>query len=173
MKRWALLCFSGCMTAVIVACSGPGTAASSGPSHGASPSPATSPLSSPAATATATQNAGSPPATPPVTAPAGNTTAAVATKYYRAVAAQSYRLAFTYLAANATGPDGRRLTLRAFLELAHAMDGELGPVTGFSVGAYQSLIVMTINRKRGGVYHAHLQMAHAGDGWTIISIDRI
>jgi hypothetical protein len=97
----------------------------------------------------------------------------MATNYYRTIAAQNYRLAFTYLAANVTGPDGRRLTLQAFLQLARTMDRELGSVTNFSVAVFQSLIVMTINRKRGGLYHAHLQIARAGDGWTIISVDRI
>ena len=97
----------------------------------------------------------------------------MATNYYRTIVAQNYRLAFTYLAANVTGPDGRRLTLPAFLQLAHMFDGEEGPVTNFSVGAFQSMVVMTINRKKGGLYHAHLQMARDGDGWTIISIDRV
>jgi len=52
-------------------------------------------------------------------------------------------------------------------------DGEDGPVINFSVGAFQSMVVMTINRRKGGLYHAHLQMARDGAGWTIISIDRI
>ena len=93
--------------------------------------------------------------------------------YYRAVVAQNYRLAFTYLAANVTGPDGRRLTFQAFLQLAHTMDSQEGPVTGFSVAAFQSMIVMTINRKEVGPYHAHLQLTRDGGGWKIISIDRI
>jgi len=97
----------------------------------------------------------------------------VATNYYRTIAAQNYRMAFTHLAANVTGPDGRRLTLQAFLQLAHTMDRELGPVTNFSVAVFQSLIVMTIDRKEAGPYHAHLQMTRDGNGWTIISIDRI
>ena len=97
----------------------------------------------------------------------------MATNYYRAIAARNYRLAFTYLAANVIGPDGRRLTLQGFLQLAHLMDLELGPVTHFSVAVFNSLTVMTINRKRGGLYHAHLQTARTGGDWTIISIDRI
>jgi hypothetical protein len=97
----------------------------------------------------------------------------VATNYYRTIVAQNYRLAFTYLAANVTGPDGRRLTWQAFLQLAHVMDGEGGPVTHFSVAVFQSMTVMTIDRKKVGPYHAHLQMARDGDGWTIISIDRV
>lgn len=98
---------------------------------------------------------------------------AVATSYYRAVAAQNYRLAFTYLAANATGPDGRRLTFLAFLQLAQTMESLAGPVATFSVGTDKSLIVMTIERKKIGPYHAHLQMAQHGGIWTIISIDRV
>ena len=97
----------------------------------------------------------------------------MATDYYRTIAAQNYRLAFTYLAPNVTGPDGRRLTLQAFLQLAHMMDGQGGPVTHFSVAVFQPMIVMTNDRKKYGPYHAHLQIARNGDGWTIISIDRI
>lgn len=105
--------------------------------------------------------------------PSEKNVAAVAASYYRAVAAQNYRLAFTYLAANATGPDGGRLTFQAFLQLARTMESMAGPVTTFSVGAYRSLIVMTIERKKIGPYHAHLQMAQHGGSWTIISIDRV
>ena len=97
----------------------------------------------------------------------------MATSYYRAVAARNYRLAFTYLAANATGPDGRKLTFRTFLQIAHTMESLAGPVTTFSVSAYKSLIVMTIERKKIGPYHAHLQMAQHGGIWAIISIDRV
>jgi len=97
----------------------------------------------------------------------------VVTNYYRAIIAQNYRLAFTYLAANATGPDGRRLTLPAFLQLARMLDGQGGPVTHFSVGVYPPMVVMTNDREKYGPYHAHLQMARNGDSWTIISIDRI
>jgi hypothetical protein len=99
--------------------------------------------------------------------------AAVATSYYRTIAALKYRLAYAYIAPNATGPDGRRLTFQAFLQLAHVMDNEEGPVTSFSVAAFHSLIVMTIYRKKVGPYTTHLQMARNGNSWTIISIDRI
>jgi len=97
----------------------------------------------------------------------------VATNYYRTIVAQNYRRSFAYLAANVTGPDGRRLTLPAFLQLAHVMDSQEGPVINFSVAAFQSMIVMTVERKEAGPYHAHLQLARDGDSWTIISIDRI
>jgi hypothetical protein len=53
------------------------------------------------------------------------------------------------------------------------MDGTGGPVTHFSVAVFQSMVVMTLDRKRVGPYHAHLQMARHGQAWTIISIDRI
>jgi hypothetical protein len=97
----------------------------------------------------------------------------VATNYYREIVDQNYRLAFTYLAANVTGPDDRRLTLPAFLQLARMFDGQGGPVTSFSAAAFQPLVVMTINRKKYGPYHAHLQLTRYKDGWIIISIDRI
>jgi len=103
----------------------------------------------------------------------GRTAAAEATNYYRAVVAQNYRLAFTYLAAKVTGPDGRKLTLPAYLQLARMLDGQGGPVTSFSVGAFHAMVVMTIYRKKYGPYHAHLQMMRDKNGWIIISIDRI
>jgi hypothetical protein len=99
--------------------------------------------------------------------------AAVATGYYRAVAARDYRLAFTYLAANSTGPDGRNLTWPAFLQLADMMDSEEGPVVNFSVAAFGDLVVMTVDREKAGPYHAHLRIARAADRWAIMSIDRI
>jgi hypothetical protein len=51
--------------------------------------------------------------------------------------------------------------------------GQGGPVTHFSVSVVQYMVVMTNDREKYGPYHAHLQMARDGDGWTIISIDRI
>ncbi len=97
----------------------------------------------------------------------------MATNYYRAIVARNYRLAFSYLAANVTGPDGVRLTWPAFLQLAHELEGQGGPVTTFSAAAFGSMIVMTIDRKKIGPYHAHLRIARDGYGWTIVSIDRI
>jgi hypothetical protein len=97
----------------------------------------------------------------------------VATGYYRAVAARDYRLAFPYLAATSTGPDGRDLTWPAFLQLADMMDSEEGPVVSFSVAAFGDLVVMTVDRERGGPYHAHLRIARVADRWAIVSIDRI
>jgi hypothetical protein len=146
MKRLALLCL--CVAMGVVACTGSSSAAPS-------PSP------------TVKVTAG------PSIAPSGKDTATVAANYYRAIVRQKYRSAFTYLAANATGPGGSRLTLPAFLQLARMMDGMGGPVTHFSVAAIQSMIVMTLDRQKYGPYHAHLQMARHRGGWTIASIDRI
>jgi hypothetical protein len=162
MKRLALLWLCGCVTAGIVACSGPSTIASP-------PAPAAKVTATP----TVTTNSGSPGISSPATAPSGKSAAAVVTNYYQAIAAQNYRLAFTYLAPNVTGPDGRRLTWPAFLQLARNMDGQGGPVTHFSVGVFPSVTVMTIDRKKYGPYHSHLQVARSGNGWTIISIDRV
>ena len=97
----------------------------------------------------------------------------MAMSYYQAVSAQNYHLAFTFFAANATGPDGQKLTWQAFLQFAQTMDNEGGPVTNFSIGVSQSMIVMTINRQKIGPYHAHLQMKQEGNAWKIISIDRV
>jgi hypothetical protein len=154
MKRLALLCV--CVTIGIVACTGAssgagGTGASSGAGSATSAAPST--------TVSAT--------------PAGKNAASVVTSYYRAVAAQKYRQAYTYLAAKATGPDGRRLSLPAFLQLAHMMDNMGGPVTHFSVGGFTTTIVMTLDRKKYGPYHAHLHLARSGNNWKITSIDRI
>jgi hypothetical protein len=95
------------------------------------------------------------------------------TSYYRAIVARNYRLAFTYLAAGATGFGGQRLSWPAFLQLAHTMDSAEGRLASFSVGAYGYMVVMTNDREKTGTYHAHLQMARTGDGWIITSIDRI
>lgn len=158
MKRLVLLCFFSCVTIGIVACSGTSTVA---------PSPTST------AKVTITPSSGASEASSPTTASSETTVTAVATSYYQAIVAQNYQLAFTYLDANATGPDGQRLTPQTFLQLAHAMNNEEGPVISFSVAAFQSMIVMTIYRKEMGPYHAHLQMKQENNGWKIISIDRI
>ena len=158
MKRLALLCLAGCLVAGIIACTG---------TRSAAPSPA------PAAKATVITGPGSAAVASPAAEPSGKTAAAVAASYYRTIVARNYRRAFTYLAARATGPDGRRLTLPSFLQLAHMLDNEGGPVTWFSVGAFPSQIVMTVERRRIWRYHAHLRTARDKDGWVIVSIDRI
>jgi hypothetical protein len=148
MRRLALLLLSGGLTLTVVACS---------PSPAGTPSPPGTP--SPASTRSPASTAA--------------TRRIVVTRYYRAIAARNYRLAATYLAGNATGPDGRKLTPAEFLRLAGMMDGQEGPVTRFSVAVFGSLIVMTIYRKRAGPYHAHLAVARHGGSWTITSLDRI
>jgi hypothetical protein len=133
-----------CLAALVIA----GSAACAGPGKVA-PSPA-SPV--PAAQATSGQ---------------------LATIYYRAAAARDYRLAFTYLAADATGPDGAPLTWQAFLQLADVMDSQEGPVVDFSAAAFGDLVVMTVDREKSGPYHAHLRIAPVAGRWAIVSIDRI
>lgn len=153
MKRLARRSLSGCLIAVLSACTG--TPAAPSPARGRAP------------VAVASAATGARPA------PVASASWAVVTSYYRAVTARNYRRAFGYLAPGATGPDGRRLTLRAFLQLARMLDGEGGPVTRFSVGGFSSQVVMTIYRVRYGPYHAHLRLARAGKGCVITSIDRI
>jgi hypothetical protein len=163
MKRLTLWCLSGCMAAGITACSATSTAA---------PSP-TSPATAPAAPVTATSTAVSPSGQPVQSGQSGRSEVAVVTDYYQAVVARDYRRAFSYLAATATGPDGQRLTWPAFLQLAHGLDDQGGPVIHFSVGGHPSQIVMTNSRQKYGPYHAHLQIARTADGWAITSVDRI
>ena len=148
MKRPASRLLSGCLLAALAACSGAATPASQStpPSHN-------TPTSVPSA------------ATPSVVA--------VVTGYYRAIVVQNYRRAFGYLAPGATGPDGSKLTLRSFLQLAHMLDGMGGPVTRFSIGVSPSEVVMTLYRARYGPYHAHLRMVRTRHGWAISSLDRI
>jgi hypothetical protein len=176
MKRWVLAAAGACAITGVAACSGTTTVASS-PSPTAkvtaTPSASSSAAASPATATTTITGAGTPTATARATAPAGKGEVAAATSYYRTIAARNYRLAFTYLAAHATGFDGQKLTWPAFLQLARTMDSAEGPLTSFSVAAYGSLVVMTNSREKTGTYHAHLQMARAGDGWIITSIDRI
>ncbi len=157
MKRLMLLCLFSCVIIGIVACSGTPTAAPL-------PTSTASVMISPSFSAEAS---------PPTTASSGTALTTVATSYYQAVVAQNYQLAFTFLDANVTGPGGQRLTQQTFLQLAQTMNNEAGPITNFSAAAYQSMIVMTINRQKIGPYHAHLQMKQEGSGWKIISIDRV
>ena len=155
MKRLAALCLCGCLATGILGCSGPSA-------HASSPDSTTSPYGN------------------FVSLPHGRNEVAVVLAYYHAVAAQHYRLAFTYLAhdavylpPSATAHDGQRLTWAAFLRLAHELDGMGGPVTAVSAAAYGSKIVMTVDRKKYGPYHAHLRMARIRGSWAISSIDRI
>jgi hypothetical protein len=148
-KRWVLICLVCCLAVEAAACSRTPTSA---------PSPARVPT---------TVGPGS------ARIPSVTTETGVVTSYYRSIVAQNYQLAFTFLDANAVGPDGLRMTWQAFLQLAQSMDGDEGPVTDFSMNASGSMIVMTNYRKRMGPYHAHLQLKRAGNGWKIVSMDRI
>ena len=109
----------------------------------------------------------------PVPPAATPSVVAVVTGYYRAIVVRNYRRAFGYFVLGAIGPDGRKLTLRSFLQLAHMLDGMGGPVTRFSIGVAPSEVVMTLYRARYGPYHAHLRMARTGHGWAIDFMDRI
>ena len=160
MTRTAWRALSGCLLAALAACTG------SAGSTATPPSP-----SRPAPAAVSSAAAGVSPAQPPsATMPS---VAAVVTGYYRAILTRNYGQAFDYLAPGATGPDGRKMTLGSFLQLAHMLDGMGGPVTNFSIGGFPSEVVMTLRRVRYGPYHAHLGMARTGHGWAITSIDRI
>jgi hypothetical protein len=161
MKRLAWRLLSGCLLAALAACTGAATPLS----HSTSASPATG--------SAATDARPVPPAATPVPPAATPYVVAVVTGYYRAIVVRNYQRAFGYLAPGATGPDGRELTLRSFLQLAHMLDSMGGSVTQFSIGAYPPGVVMTLYRARYGPYHTHLGMVPTRHGWAIGSIDRI
>jgi hypothetical protein len=157
MKRLAWRSLSSCLIAALAACTG---SAATPPSH-----------TRPAPVSVISATTGASPAQAPLAATPS--AVAVVTGYYRAILTRNYQKAFGYLAPGATGPDGRRITLGSFLQLAHMLDGMGGPVTKFSIGGFLSEVVMTLYRVRYGPYHAHLGMARTGHGWAISSIDRI
>jgi hypothetical protein len=157
MKRLAWRSLSSCLIAALAACTG----------SAATPQSHTRPA--PVAVTSAATGAG-PAQAPPAATPS---VVAVVTGYYRAILTGNYQRAFGYLAPGATGPDGQRITLASFLQLAHMLDGMGGPVTKFSIGGFPSEVVMTLYRIRYGPYHAHLGMARTRHGWAISSIDRI
>jgi hypothetical protein len=161
MRRLAWRSLSSCLIAALAACTG-STVAAPAPSH-TRPAPA-------AVTSTATSVRPAPAPAPPA---ATRSVVAVVTGYYRAIVTRNYREAFGYLSPAATGPDGHRLTLGSFLQIARMLDGMGGPVTRFSIGAYPPEVVMTLYRARYGPYHAHLRMVRTGRDWAISSIDRI
>jgi hypothetical protein len=158
MKTLAGRLLCSCLIAALAAC----TASTAGP--GSSPAPP-----APAAVTSTAAGVGPTPAPPAAT----RSVVAVVAGYYQAIVTRGYRKAFGYLAPGATGPDGRRLTLGSFLQLARMLDGMGGPVTGFSIGAYPPEVVMTLYRASYGPYHAHLRMVRTSRDWAISSIDRI
>jgi hypothetical protein len=157
MKRLAWRSLSSCLLAALAACTG---SAATPPSHSRSA----------LVTVTSAATGASPAQAPPA---ATQSVVAVVTGYYRAILTRNYQKAFGYLAPGATGPDGQRMTLGSFLQLAHMLDGMGGPVTKFSIGGFPSEVVMTLYRVRYGPYHAHLGMVRTRHGWAISSIDRI
>ncbi len=157
MRRPACRSLSSCLIAALAACTG----------SAATPASHTRPASvAVTSAATGASSAQAPPAATP-------SVVAVVTAYYRAILTRNYQKAFGYLAPAAIGPDGRRMTLGSFLQLARMLDGMGGPVTNFSIGGFPSEVVMTLRRVRYGPYHAHLGMARTRHGWAITSIDRI
>jgi hypothetical protein len=156
MKRPLLLGLCSCAVTGLIGCTAPATA--------------TRPPSPTAITSAATSTG--PTASPTDTAAAA-AAAATVTSYYQAIVAHSYPLAFSYIDAGATGPDGAPLTWQTLRQLATAADSAQGPVTDFSVAAAPPQVVITIARPRIGRYHAHLQIKHEAAGWKIAAIDRI
>jgi hypothetical protein len=101
---------------------------------------------------------------------------ATITSYYQAIEAQNYDLAYSYLDANATTANGQKLTQQTFTQLAQSRDNQFGPVTSFDLllnSSDPTQVIMTITRKSGFRYHAHLQVKQEGNDWKILTLDRI
>lgn len=156
MKRSLLLGLCGCTVTGLVGCTAPGTV---------TPTPAPTTITSKAA--------GTGPTASPTDTVAAAAAATTGTSYYQAILARNYPLAFSYVDAAASGPNGAPLTWPAFNQLADATDSSEGAVTDFSVAAAPPLVVITIGRPKIGRYHAHLQMKQEATGWKITAIDRI
>lgn len=162
MKRSLLLGLCTCAVTGLVGCTtAPATVAPT-------PTPPT-----PALTTNTSESAGTGPTASPTDTVAAAAAAATGTSYYQAILAHNYPLAFSYVDAAASGPNGAPLTWPAFNQLANATDDSEGAVTEFSVAAAPPLIVITIGRPKIGRYHAHLQMKQETTGWKITAIDRI
>ena len=98
------------------------------------------------------------------------------TSFYQALEAQNYTLAYSYLDANATTANGQKLTQQTFTQLAQSRDNQFGPVMSPDLllnSSDPTQVIMTIARKSGFRYHAHLQVKQEGDGWKILTLDRI
>jgi hypothetical protein len=137
---------------------------------GCSFSPVLTPTPAPTLTASATGGTLTP-------APGGTgTIEATITSFYQAIEAQNYDLAYSYLDANATIANGQKLTQQTFTQLAQSRDNQFGPVTSFDLllnSSDPTQVIMTITRKSGFRYHAHLQVKQEGNGWKILTLDRI
>ena len=105
-----------------------------------------------------------------------DTIEATSTSFYQALEAQNYALAYSYLDANATIANGQKLTQQTFTQLAQSRDNQFGPVTGFDIllnSSDHTQVIMTIARKSGFRYHAHLRVKQKGNDWKILTLDRI
>ena len=101
---------------------------------------------------------------------------ATITSYYQAIEAQNYPLAYSHLDANTTTADGQKLTQQTFTQLAQSRDNQFGPVTSFDLlinSSDHTQVIMTLTRKAGLRYHAHLQVKQEGNDWKILTLDRI
>lgn len=101
---------------------------------------------------------------------------ATVTSFYKAFEAQNYTLAYSYLDANATTLDGQKLTQQTFTQLTQARDNQYGPLISFDLlinSTDPTQVIMTNSRKKGLLYHAHLQLKQEGNTWKILTLDVI
>jgi hypothetical protein len=111
----------------------------------------------------------------PTSAAVATATTTTATNYYKEIKKQQYQQAYTYLDAAATS-DGQPLTSNSFQLQAQAADKANGSIMDFSLisDTYNpTLIITTVTRHSGMVYHSHLQLKQTGSNWKILSLDII
>ena len=140
-----------------------------------STTPAPTPIPTPTGTASPPPTSVSSGTVSPTPGGTGTIEATV-TSFYKALEAQNYTLAYSYLDASAATLDGQKLTQQTFTQLAQGRDNEFGPVTSFDLlisSSDHTLVIMTNSRKAGLRYHAHLQVKQEGNNWKILTLEVI
>ena len=165
LKRYFMIAmFIGCMLVGCVACSMPGDAGANSSNGTPTQSVAknTSPTSTPIAQPTL--NASSVQSIP------------TAMNYYQAIKQKDYTKAFSYVDANATTTDGKKLTEDVLAQLASSQDANYGPITNIEMEPTSNdgtQVTLTIDRGSGLHYHAQLTLKKEGNDWKITSLDRV
>ena len=168
MKRClVIVMFIGCVLVGCVACSMPGDSGTNSTGNTSSQS--------------TTKNVSTPSATPTPTAASTLSASSVqsiptAMNYYQAIKQKDYVKAFSFVDANATTQDGKKLTENLLAQMASSQDANYGPISNVEMMPASNdgtQITLTLDRGSGLHYHTHLTMKKEGSDWKIVSLDRI
>jgi hypothetical protein len=99
-----------------------------------------------------------------------------AQNYYQAIFARDYTNAYSYLAANMSTTDGKKLTQALYVQQAQALDASEGQVTDYTVTAdpaEQTKVMVQVSRSKGATYTVHLTFIQGTDQWVISLFDNI